>query len=636
MVKFASSVELDGLGRQETALMIASVNEGGRRFTDAAIDEIQRLTKGYPLFVRWLVSDAVQRGHSAPSGEIDRAEIEERLMILVGKYGDALSPAAESLAPRQRAFCILVAKLRQNGHMATERAISMELRQLGSPIADANADIASEAAGLLETKLLTFNRNFASYSFAVPLIEKWFASAFSMKNIEEAMTATDERLAGYLKTAALAYEEKDYGKAVRLYRAIAVRYPDSFEGRIGLSQALEREGKSSSEDIVSHYEIAYRLDPDGSRRAYKGFLKNAAKAGSPFFLEKVVELGDSTIEDRKAFVRSFFEVWRSQVVEGDFHQFLAAMETKPWILKEYRSEVIGFIDGLMGEFLSANPSAAEEFLSAFRGKIDETQLRIWLVRIRKPLESAPTKIINPPLKPEIPKAVPAEKKRLRISLPPLPLRKLFTGLLVVAAVVAAGLVLPHLSKFWNDLSLEKPERFSKESEIGRLPANQPGLQKPPVTGGVSLKQDTVHIREAAPASASSEKAPDTTARTIAPRKDMPGVAPAPGEVRVMLINASSMLQKGMAAKARKQLAAKGFSPQNIFVGTHSDKVSRVYGYYCSKEYIPVLKEIFGALYPGKPQSFFDISPQEKTINGWIRRSFRDERLDVLIRMPNEE
>jgi hypothetical protein len=299
-------------------------------------------------------------------------------------------------------------------------------------------------------------------------------------------------------------------------------------------------------------------------------------------------------DEGKTSVQPLLDGWRMALLRGDFRQFIAGIENNPRLLKDHQPELIRFIDGIMRDLVKADPSAAEAFISALRGKIEETQLGVWLIRVRKPIESAPTKKMNPPFKPDFLKPAAAIRKRLSIPRQPRPVPALLAGLLIAFALVAGFMIRPLASKLW--------------------------------TGRQAKKQAPVTMEAAAVGKAAA----------IAPQGAPPGGGAKAGEARVMLVNASSMFQKGMAAKARGQLIAKGFSPENVLVGTHSDKVSRVYGYYSAREYIPVLKEIFSMLYPGKPPGFLDLSPQERTINGWIRRSFHDERLNILIRMPNEE
>jgi hypothetical protein len=74
----------------------------------------------------------------------------------------------------------------------------------------------------------------------------------------------------------------------------------------------------------------------------------------------------------------------------------------------------------------------------------------------------------------------------------------------------------------------------------------------------------------------------------------------------------------------------------VLTGNNSAKVSKVYAYYSAKQYMPVLKEALAVLYPGKQSSFFDISSKDRTVNGWVKNFFNDEKLHLLIRMPNDE
>jgi tetratricopeptide (TPR) repeat protein len=613
----------------DTAECITTLSAGSVRFTEAAISAIQKQAKGYPSLVQSLAQSAIDKAQEQKISVIDAMDIEGQLVRTVEKYGEVMSLVVEGTLPQMRAYLILIAKLRERGHMATEKAIAQEMKQLGIDVTA--QDIAYATAGLLDAKSIVFNRNFMSYSFTVPLLEKWFSHAYTIKNVADEIRTVDRKGERFLRLAKAKYDEKDFAKAIELYTTVARQYPFSVEACYGLALSLDAGGKNSIETVTTQFEKAYRLDPDKLRHTYKTILKKAyEKENAPPFLEKLVDLGDSTIEDRKTLLRTYFELWRSEILTGHFDQFHSMMKGKPWLLKDYQSEIIGFIDELINEIVRLNPFIVKDFLSLLKGNIEELQLNIWSLRIENNLKKANNSTTEIHSIPESIKqmAIKAQKdekqqttaewkpKKQSIAIAPKDKKRISKvasmsislGLLVIA-VALIGFFSFHLLRrvAMDDPAISKTETLP--------PVNSPMPELIPDKPMQLEKQDT------------PQTLPIDSASEYQKMKN---------EARIMIINASSMYQKGLAAKASARLIAKGFPSKNIIPGNNKNKVSKVYAYYSDKQYIPLVKEILEVLYPKKEKSFFEISSEGKTLNGWIRNFFRDEHLQILIRMPNEE
>ncbi len=676
------AARVEGFEISETADVVASLAPAVR-FTAGAVEELQRLTKGYPQFVQCMAGGAFTLAQEQRREEIDRPEIEGLVSAVVQKYGAAISRAVGDILPQERALLILTAKLREHGQMATEKAMIHEFKQLG--IDAAPADITRAAAGLLDSNILVFSRNFMAYSFFTPILEKWFVREYTMKSIPEEIRTVDARFDDSLRAAKVAYNDKDFDKAAALFRLLSEKYPQRFEAHYGLALALEAGGKAPQSEVMAAFEKAYRLDPDRSRRAYKTVLKRAyEKEGASPVLEKIVDLGDSTIEDRKRLLGSYLDMWRKQIAEGRSEQFLTALKNKPWLLKEYQNEIIRFIDDLINDIAETGPFAASDLVESLKDHVDGVQHHIWRVRLEGRVKKANNRTteINsiPPELFRMKHAAPGEAKR--------PEEKPWTGKkrfpLVAVAAISLGLLLALGGAlfFMRSSGARKPaktaaltpERAARDLEMKRLaaeilrpdtvPARPASATVPAVPVGdrhgirdadrsLSAVETTGFASAASVPKDAGQQTVDAVQQTAhAPLPAvLPPVAPSPApeqtralqnetpaknEARIMLINASSMYQKGLSAKARNKLVSNGFSLHNVLTGNNRDKVSRVYAYYSAKQYVPVLKEALAVLYPEKEKSFFDISSKDRTVNGWIKNIFKDEKLHILIRMPNEE
>jgi tetratricopeptide (TPR) repeat protein len=614
---FAACEKLDEFGLSDTADLITSLTAGTIRFTDTAIEEIQKHTNGHPQFVQCLASCAFDYAGKQKLNEIDGTDMESPLLTAVEKYSGAISLTVEDVLPQERAYLILIAKLRERNQMATEKAIFHEMKQLGFD--EGSSDIAGAVSGLLDAKILVFNRNFLTYSFAMPFLEKWFVHEYSTESVTVEINKTDKRFNDYIRLAKTRYKERNFTKAISLFRTIADKYPQSFEARYGLAVALDSEGKSSPEAVIAEFEKAYRLDPNRSRHTYKTFLKKAyEKETAHPFLEKLVEISDSAIEDRKKLLKSYFELWRPEIVTGRFDHFQSTIKNKPWLLKDYQPEIIQFIDDLLNEIVNINPSAANDFLLSLKGSIDGLQLQMWLLQVENYLKKAPTGTtrilgvpqakrqsanVAPKAKKQFPDVVPIAKKIFKKAMP------IVISLLLL--LIASAFVYFHHP--FSPKRLVQAPKVNHQLESIIKPDNSPS----------EIVRD---VR--------SQIAMDIPSPL--PQRDSLNDYPIKDKARIMLINASSMYQKGLAAQARKKLIEKGFPSQNILSGSNKDKVSKVYAYYTDQLYIPLIKEILEVLYPKKEKNFFDISPKDRTINGWILNSFHDEQLHILIRMPNME
>lgn len=639
-VKACSLCELvEGFDVLETTELINALSAGTVRFSAEAIGEIQRLTMGLPHFVQCLAGSAFDHAAESQVSEIDRPDIEGRLASAVQKCGASISGAVKDLLPQQRVFLILIAKLHERGLMATDKVIINEFKQLGMDATQ--ADLTRATSGLVDEKILVFSRNFTAYSFFAMILEKWFAREYTMKSITAELTRDDRRFDDPLRLAKIWYNEKQYAKAAALFRSIAERFPERFEAYYGLALTLEAEGKSPESEVIAAFEKAYRLNPDRARRAYKSVLKRVAdKDRDSPVLEKLVDLGDSTIEDRKRLLASYFEMWRAQITEGHFDHFQTALKTKPWLLKEYQAEIIRFVDDVINEITQVNPFIAHDFIISLKDVFDGVQHHIWQVRIEGRLKKASnrtTEIHSIPQDLLRPQTVETEVKqpvkemqwanRKRSS------ARLLGTISFVLVLAIAGAIFLH-----RPVTGPKPVASAVQApSLNHVPDPLPekqviGVSKQPDASPVKTE---VEPKLVAAASASSP--------TTLPALSRPSVAPAPSDgntiksaARIMLINASSMYQKGLAAKSRDRLIKNGFPSNNILTGNNKEKVSRAYAYYSAKEYVPVIKEALGILYPGKEDGFFDISSKDRTVNGWIKNYFKDENLHILIRMPNTD
>jgi hypothetical protein len=324
--------------------------------------------------------------------------------------------------------------------------------------------------------------------------------------------------------------------------------------------------------------------------------------------------------DRKELLKSYFASWRPEILSGHFESMHLTIKNKPWLTKEHQEEIIQFVDSVLNELVGVNPYIANDFLLSFKGRIDELQLQMLFDAVEnyiKKVHTGTTRIQGIPQKVrESANASLNMKKRFnslaeigkKISKKAVPIGSSLVILTIIFVFIC-------FRGFFLQKSVSEPTKLPPSVETMPIPDKLPAATNP--TPDSQMAKD---IRASIPQSDSLKKEEPTTKE----------------KARIMLVNASAMYQKGLAAKARKKLIEKEFPSQNILTKSHTDKVSRVYAYYCDSRYLPILKEALAALYPKKDKTFFDITPKERTVNGWILNAFRDENLHVLIRMPNDE
>jgi hypothetical protein len=329
-------------------------------------------------------------------------------------------------------------------------------------------------------------------------------------------------------------------------------------------------------------------------------------------------------------LKSDFELWRRQIQEGHFDHFRSSIKNMPWLLTNHGPEIIQFIEDVMKEILLVNPELARNFLLSLQGRIDELQLQMWLINVDKHIKtvhSGTTRILGiPQAKSQLEWSIREQKKQFPPLAPKLlkTAKKAMPVVIIVALIAGIAFVIFHLpfSQKRSATVQTPPPQTQPIQQPAPVPPSEPIKQPAPSASAETLrKEPTPQVKQDTPP---------------LPQSKAPEVVPMKEQTRIMLINASSMYQKGLAAKARKKLLDKGFTSQNILTGSNTSKVSRVYAYYSDKEHAAILKEVLDALYPGKEKSFFDISPKDRTVNGWILNFFRDKKLHILVRMPNEE
>ena len=309
---------------------------------------------------------------------------------------------------------------------------------------------------------------------------------------------------------------------------------------------------------------------------------------------------------------------------------------------------------MINEIVVVNPYRAKNVILSLKDLIDELQLQVWRHRIESNVKKANNKtteihslsqdlaqlktfLANEKKKAPVSQAV-AKKKRRPIALP------VWIALALLIIVVACGFMF-----LLRPADVKRTIRAQMEKNIPAMKEihDEKDMQNSAVATSEKAHEKSAPVEKEPPSiiqkDSTNPAEPDTSlhAGVIYPKSvnnslTVTNENPIKNEARIMLINASSMHQQGLAARARKRLIERGFSSQNVLTGNNRSKVSRVYAYYSTEKYIPVLKEILAVLYPGKQKSFFDISSKDRTINEWVKDFFNDENLHILIRMPNEE
>ena len=250
------------LDRIQTERLVIESFANHLRLSQAAVDEIFRLTAGHPFCAQILCSTIWNRFIAdAPAAEIGVQQVDEALEIAVQQWTNGLNWNYDGLQESsQRLFLSALGAL--SGTHALRKVSFAAIQK----------ELVERRVGIDESKLrLTphdlqnwdvIAGNSDGYCFTVPMIGVWVQAARPLQDFEGETRLINPRAAKYYDLALDSQQRGSLDEAIQDFRNALEANPVFLEAQLGLAGALRaRKEPGDFDAAIEAYERVLELDP---------------------------------------------------------------------------------------------------------------------------------------------------------------------------------------------------------------------------------------------------------------------------------------------------------------------------------------------------------------------------------------
>lgn len=359
------------------------------KFSPDAINRIFFLTEGHP-FISQKIGEFLHN-HSKIKGinSISKSEVEKNLIAIVKGLKDELFWFHHELTAPEKTCLFVIADQIGGGGKTDFKTVKREFEKLLPE--DLEINVQTILTNL--SKLNIIKRHSKNeFILRIPLFTKWVESEFSESLLKVEMVKFQKLISMYLDLGKIQFENEDYKEAKKNLLKVVQQNPDNFEAFHQLAIVYQKGSFGNSEIIMDFFQKAYSLKPETVRNDFLSFLLDYSQKEPSNFnvLEKLLALEPNNPESQKRLLNYYFLKWEKELAEQNFDSLNKALESKNWILNDFREQVLEFLLGVFHYFSKANKIdefstllkklSNNEKSSTLKNKLFETYLKDWSVK----------------------------------------------------------------------------------------------------------------------------------------------------------------------------------------------------------------------------------------------------------------